>query len=281
MGALVVVLIAAAVGAAVGAWLARRGITADNALVGRQRAAYAVVLLVAAAAALVYWAADIPWLPVWVDLVFNHYGMDAGRAFAGFAFGLVVALEWPGRRVPRRLANLAGGGLLLGAGAGYMCYRAMPVAGALGRPALVQNVVMQTTAYTCVPAAIATLLRVTARDTAATESLAVAASRTTREGTSTLAEMRAMSALGLAPRYGRRLTADSLVAIGRPAVLHVDEPVLSITIRHAVALIGLDPVRREVRLGNPLHGPQTLRFDQLKGYWLGEAVFVTNAPLPR
>jgi hypothetical protein len=57
-----------------------------------------------------------------------------------------------------------------------------------------------------------------------------------------------------------------------PAVLHVDEPVLATTIRHAVALLAVDTAARTITVGNPLRGRKVKRFAELRGYWLGEAV---------
>ena len=104
----------------------------------------------------------------------------------------------------------------------------------------------------------------------------VALTRTTRGGTSTLGEIRAMRAAGLGARFATGLTLDSLVASGTFALLHVDEPAGGggTTIRHAIALLHIDPVARTLVVGNPLHGRQTKRFDEMEGYWLGEAVLV-------
>jgi hypothetical protein len=86
--------------------------------------------------------------------------------------------------------------------------------------------------------------------------------------------MKALRALGLRARFSSKLTVDSLVAHGGPAVLHVDEPVATGTIRHAVALLSVDGESGTATLGNPLTGRQVMRLDQLEGYWIGEAVLV-------
>jgi hypothetical protein len=265
-----------------GVWLGRRlargGITAENALVGRQLVAYAILGGIAALFALIYYAdrlSFIPWLPTGLLLYAEEAVWPLVQAMPSFAIGLLVALEWPGRRTVRRLRTMAAGCLVLLAAWGYLEWRSIPVTGLLGEAAIHDGVVMQTTAYTCAPATIATLARATGLDTGMTERAVVGIARTTREGTTTLAEIRAMRLLGMAPRFGRRLTPDSLVAIRRPALLHVDEPVGAATIRHAVALLGVDPRRRTVTLGNPLHGRQLKSFDELRGYWIGEAVFAT------
>lgn len=275
---------ALAIGALVGRRLAARGFTAENALKGRQHIAYLILLAIAAAFALLYYSSRlsfIAWLPTTVLLYGEESVWPLVTSMATFSLGLVVALEWPGRRDSKRLRTLAVGVGVLLLALGYLGWRSLPVTGILGEPRVHNGVVMQTTAYTCAAATIATLVRAVGLDTGMTELAVVAVARTTREGTTTLGEIRAMRALGLEPRLGRRLTPDSLVAIGPLALLHVDEPVGATTIRHAVALLGIDSARRTVTLGNPLHGRQLKGFDELKGFWLGEAVFVTAPRLPQ
>jgi len=274
---LVTAVIAIVAGVVTGAALARRGVTADNALVGRQRTAWAILLVVAAIGALVYWGQDAPWIPASVHLYAEAGISDGTRVLAGFALGLLLGLEWPGRREPRRRFNLAGGGAALALLFGYLLFRSLPVTGLLLPPAMDDGVVMQTTSYTCAPASIATLARATGVDTGMTERDVVELMGTTREGSTTSAEMRALRALGFHPVYRRGLTPESLAVLG-PAVLHVDEPVLATTIRHAVALLAVDTAARTVTIGNPLRGRQVRRLDQMRGYWIGEAVVLGAHP---
>ena len=227
-----VVALALAAGLFAGARLAARGITADNALLGRQRQAYAVLLLVAAAGAALYWGPKLRWMPTPLVLYGEAVIWDAARALAAFALGLLLGVEWRGRRERRRLMNLAGGGTILAVALGFLIYRSLPVTGLLLPSVVEDGVVMQTTSYTCAPASIATLARLTGRDTAMTERDAVRLTGTTREGTSARAELRALRALGFTPRYRRYLTPESLAVLG-PAVLHVNEPVLATKIGRA------------------------------------------------
>jgi hypothetical protein len=68
---------------------------------------------------------------------------------------------------------------------------------------------------------------------------------------------------------------DSLVALGSPAILHVDEPVANgTTINHAVALLGIDSATGTATVGNPLRGLQIVHFDELDVYWSGEAAII-------
>ena len=268
-------------GLVLGGWLGRRlagrGITADNALVGRQRLAYVVLLAAGGTAALLYFSPRIPLIPTLVALYADASVMHLARAVTAFALGLLALLEWPGRRDPKRRRNLLAGSAILAGMAGYLVWRAAPITGLLRDPWVLDGVVMQTTSYTCAPASIATLARMLTGDTTISERSVATLAGTTREGTNTLAEVRTMRLLGLGPLFARGLTPESLLARGTPALLHVDEPVGPTRIRHAVALLAVDAAARTVTVGNPLHGLQVKRLDELKGYWTGEAVLVTAA----
>ena len=67
-----------------------------------------------------------------------------------------------------------------------------------------------------------------------------------------------------------QLTPDSLVSYGRPALLHVREPMGGRTIRHAVALLGVDAEARTATVGYPLFGKQIKGWNELEGYRIGE-----------
>lgn len=261
-------------GAFVGRVLAARGVTAADALVGRQRLAYLILLFSALVALALYYSYRLWWLPSVVVLYGEVLLYPLVQVLASFAIGFIALLEWPGRRDRVRLRNLIGPVVLLTIGVGFLAYRSQPVINNLRPSFVVDGVVMQTTPYTCSSASIATLARVVFRDTTFSERRVAEVAGTTRAGTNTLLEIRAMRALGLDPRFGRRLTIDSLVAAGGFAVLHVNEPVLTGTIRHAVALLAVDTLARTVTLGNPLYGRQVKRFEDLDEYWYGEAVFV-------
>jgi hypothetical protein len=273
-------LLGLAAGALSGRRLAGRGVTAANALEGRQGLAWGILLAVAGGFALIYFRDSlslIAWLPAMPLLLLEESVWPAVTALGAFALGLLLTMEWPGRRDARRLRTMATGAVVILLALTYLGWRMLPIEGLVRGPLVESGVVMQTTSYTCAPATIATLVRHTGRDTTITELAVVTLARTTREGTSTLAEIRAMRILGLEPRFARRLTPESLVAVNRRALLHVNEPVGSATIRHAVALLEVDPAARTVVIGNPLHGRQVRPFAELRGYWTGEAVFVGAA----
>ncbi len=197
---------------------------------------------------------------------------------ASTGLGLVVFMEWPGRHDKSRLRSLIVSAVFLFFCLSFLSFWMMPVGRKLGPSAILDGVVLQTTPYTCAPASIATLTRHVLADSSATERSMVALTRTTRGGTSTLDEIRAMRAAGLGARFATGLTLNSLVASGSFALLHVDEPAGGTTIRHAIALLHVDPVAETVVVGNPLHGRQIKRFDEMEGYWLGEAVLVDRTP---
>jgi len=271
MRLILVVALALVAGILAGRTLARRGVTAANALTGRQAQAYAVFLGVAALGAILYWGPRLAWMPTWFALYSEAMVWDGARALAAVALGLLLGLEWGGRRDRARRRQLLGGSAVLILATAFLLYRSLPVTGILRPPAVLDGIVIQTTPYTCAPAAIATLARFTGLDSGMTERDAVRLAGTTREGSSARAELRALRALGLSPGFRRHLTADSLRFLG-PAILHVNEPVFSTTIRHAVALLAVDTAARTITVGNPLSGWQVKRFAELSGYWDGEAV---------
>ncbi len=265
-------------GGGIGRRLAARGITAENALKGRQVGAYLVLLAAGGATALLYYAPKIPGLPSTPILYAEAAVWPMVQGFAAMALGFLIGLEWSGRGERKRLVTMVGGAAVLALAVGFLFYRSLPLERALGAPRSVDGVVMQTTSYTCAPAAIATIVRVLRGDTTVTERTVVALAGTSRGGTTALAEIRAMRRLGLAPRFARRLSPESLVAAGRYALLHVNEPVVATTVRHAVALLAVDARNRTITIGNPLYGRQVKPWSELRDYWMGEAVFAGTGP---
>ena len=267
-----------AIGAFVGRSLAQRGITGATALEGRQGIALVVVFLAGVAGLLLYFRHKFPWLPTMPAVYAEAALVPTVLLVASTGLGLLVFMEWSGRHDKSRLRSLIVSAVFLFFCLGFLWFWMMPVDRKLGPSAILDGVVIQTTPYTCAPASIATLTRHVLGDNSATERTLVALTRTTRGGTSTLDEIRAMRAAGLGARFATGLTMDSLVASGSFALLHVDEPVAGTTIRHAIALLHIDPVAQTVVVGNPLHGRQIKRFDEMEGYWLGETVFVDRSP---
>ncbi|MDO8665296.1 MAG: hypothetical protein Q7J79_01690, partial [Gemmatimonadales bacterium] len=195
MSVVAVIVVALALGALLGHRLAARGLTAANALLGRQVLAYAILIAVGAAGFLLYRAPQLAWMPTVAAVYGELAALHGARALAAFALALLLILEWPGRRDLRRFRQLLGGGAVLALLAGYLAYRALPLRIRLDSW-VEDGVVMQTTAYTCAPASIATLVRWFGGDTAATEASVAYLAGTTREGTSTFHELRVMRRLG-------------------------------------------------------------------------------------
>jgi hypothetical protein len=268
-------LVGLLVGVLVGRGLSARGITAQNALEGRQAVAY-TVFFVAAVVGLGIYLKPASLQPPVVLSLYGEALLVPGMLFlACFGLSLLVVLEWPGRKDAVRRRSLLTGSILLLVCLAVLGFRAVPVTSILGESSILDGVVMQTTSYTCAPASVATIARFVLGDSFATERSMIPLTRTNRWGTTTLRELKAIRALGLGARFSNRLTVDSIIALGLPAVLHVDEPVATgTTIRHAVALLGVDTAASTVSVGNPLRGLQVVRVDELEDYWSGEAVLV-------
>jgi hypothetical protein len=154
-------------------------------------------------------------------------------------------------------------------------YQNLPITDLLESPRTLKGVVLQTTPYSCAAATIATLSRRVNPLAQTTELDVVKLAGTSRQGTNILSEIQAMEQLGLAPQYERNLTISDLVKRRQMAVLHVMEPVSEARIQHAIALLAIDPLKEKITVANPLSGIQEKRFDEMKDYWLEDAIFVT------
>jgi hypothetical protein len=269
-----IAIAALSLGALCGRRLARRGVTLTRLIDPHPLRGTIVLVMAVGVSVLLLFGDRMVWMPEPVLLYSEEYAWPALRLAGWVMLGLLPALEW--RNVKEgRAGRVVAGMLLLAIGVGHLGYVAQPVSNALHRTHERDGVVLQTTSYTCAPASIATLARLTRPGLILSEREVAEMLGTTREGTSTLAEIRVMDALGLRPRFARGLTVDSLVARAAPAVLHVDAPTRRGIRRHAIALLDVDPVRRTVTIGDPMRGRQVKRFEDLDRVWIGEAVFVT------
>ncbi|WP_052307520.1 hypothetical protein [Coleofasciculus chthonoplastes] len=218
------------------------------------------------------------FLPLIVRLYLGAYHKPIILALGCLTLGLVVSIELSEQRSRRQLR------LLLGVVVGMMLplviilYYTLPITGIASEALVIEGVVLQTTSHTCAPASIATLARLVGLDPNLSERDVVKLTHTTRKGTYSLSTIRAMEKLGLAPNYQWGLTIDDLIAVDQPAVLTVKEPVDGVIFNHAIALLSVDAKAQTVTVGNPLYGRQILTFDQMKGYWIGQAIFVTYPP---
>jgi hypothetical protein len=272
----IIAILALAIGTLAGRQLARRGVTLTRLVAPHPFRCALVLAALLAGATLLVFGDRLPWLPEPVLLYGEEYAWPALGVAGWVMLGLLPALEWRNVR-EGRAGRLLAATLALAIGVGHLAYLAQPVSDALHRTRERDGVVLQTTSYTCAPASIATLARFARPGLRVSEREVAEMLGTTREGTSTLAEIRAMDALGLRPRFARGLTVDSLIARGAPAVLHIEATTRRGVARHAIALLGVDARRRTVTIGDPMRGLQVQRFEDLDRVWIGEAVFVNVA----
>lgn len=279
--------LAFAVGGLFGSRLSAKGITSDNALEKYQK--HLVWLLIAIAPSLgILIALDklhlAPLLPrifppiflIYLAGYFNRFIVWLGC----FCLGLLVFLELSAKPPRQKVIQL-----LIAIGAisfalSILLFFLQSVRTIVAQPKIIDGVVMQTTPYTCAPASIATLGRYTKKYPNLTEKEVVKLTKTNRFGTTTLSEMRAMRKLDFNPQYRHNLTTDDLIALNKPALMHVKEKRRTgkgTRFSHAVAYLAIDPVKKLVLIGNPLYGMQIKTFEDLEEYWFGEAIIINSA----
>ena len=279
--------VAFALGGFLGNKLSARGITSDNALEKYQK--QLVWLLIAIAPALgILIALDklhlAPLLPrifppillIYLAGYFNQFIVWLGCFFLGLLVFLELTAKPPKQKVIQLLIAIGAISFALS----VLLFFLQPVRAIVARPKIINGVVMQTTPYTCAPASIATLGRYTKKYPNLTEKEVVELTKTNRFGTTTLSEIRAMAKLNLNPQYRHNLTTDDLVAIGKPALMHVKEKRRrgkGTRFSHAVAYLAIDPTKELILIGNPLYGMQIKTFDDLEEYWFGEVITVDRS----
>jgi hypothetical protein len=281
---IVAMLVASVGGLGVGRILAQRGLTAENALKRHQRQVYRIglpMLGVGTCLGIMLTAGrHSPWLPSWLLLYTGAYFWAVVLVLCSFCTSILVAVELPGWRDRFRLRQLLLFVLISGLGMTLLVYKNLPVSHLARSPRQVDGVVLQTTSYSCSAATIATLTRHLRHAVQPTERQVMELAGTTRQGTTTLGELRALRELGLEPDYQRGLTLDDLVERREVAVLHVIEPVPGARIQHAIALLAIDTERQLILVGNPLYGQQVKTFEEMMdSYWIGAAVFLQNTAL--
>jgi hypothetical protein len=271
-------------GGLLGKKLASQGINSDNALKKYQKTL--VVCLIAIALLLIgliiidkfNLITLLPKLfPVNFLLYLGAYYDKTIFLTGFFCLGFLVCLELNGKPSRQQIRQL-----LVAVGAitfalSVLLYFLQPVDRFLGKSLIINNVVIQTTEYTCAPSAIATLAHYTKISPQLTETEAVKLTRTTISGTNTLAEIRAMKQLGMNPQYQHNLTIKDLINFKKPALLHVKEKNRNnqgVRFSHAVALLGIDAQQELFMIGNPYYGLQIKTIDEMKDYWFGEAILI-------
>ncbi|NEQ37175.1 MAG: peptidase C39 bacteriocin processing [Okeania sp. SIO3I5] len=267
-------LVSIILGLYLGKKLGDRGITAENALVNHQRLTYIILIFLATVIStfLLSAKANSKLFPQIILLYSGEYTNDFVLGLGWFSVGFLLGLELPIQGDRQRLQKLILAVIIMTIPLAGLIHYSLPVTNLLGKPVVVEEVVLQTTNYTCAPASIATIARITNTFPNFSEQDAVILTGTNKFGTSTLAEMRALRRLGLAPHFRDSLKTIDLINLNLPALLHVKEPVNGRYIGHAVVLLQVDEVAQTVTIGNPLYGQQLKTFDQMQEYWTGEAV---------
>ena len=280
----VVCALALAVGGIVGKILADRGINSDNALKNYQKPIVWMLVAIAPCLGILIILDKLhlaPLLPkifppmflIYLAGYFNQFVVWSGC----FCLGLLIFLELLGKRSRQQLIQLAIAISAISFALSILLYFLQPVTALVKQANIINGIVMQTSPYTCAPASIATLGRYIKKYPNLTEKQVVKLTKTNRFGTTTLEEIRAMEKLDLNPQYRHNLTTDDLVAIDRPALMHVKEKRRrgkGVRFSHAVAYLAIDPVREIIIIGNPLYGMQVKTFKDLEEYWFGEVITV-------
>jgi hypothetical protein len=267
------------VGSYFGRYFAQKGITADNALHRYQKQVYvsgSIALgLIILFVLLMTSGRNSPWVPSFFLLYAAAYTWHGILVICGFCVGLMLLLEISAWKDVKRIQQLIIFLIISISAALLLIYQNLPITDLLESPRILNNIVLQTTPYSCAAATIATLARQVHPARQTTELDVVNLAGTSRQGTNILSEIQAMEQLGLTPKYERNLTIADLVARKQMAVLHVMEPVSGTRIQHAIALLEIDPFKEKITVANPLYGIQEKKFSDLKDYWLEDAIFVT------
>ncbi len=275
------------IGGSIGNRLAAQGITADINLEKHQGKILWVLIAIASIILSMYLLSILNLMhqvlfiiPTFIRLYIQAYSYKLILASGCLVLGLLVFLELSGKSSPRRMLQLSMAVVILTIPLTIFLHFCLPVTNSLDKPRVRDEVVvLQTTSYTCAPSSIATLARFIGKHRSLSERDVVKLTMTNRFGTSTLAEIRAMEKLGLNPKYKYGLTRQDLIKVDRPALLHVRLRMPGRVISHAVALLSVDSQQKVLTIADPLSGIQKMKFAQLKGYWLGEAVFVDKPNL--
>ncbi len=271
-------------GALFGKNLAVVGITSDNALKNYQKPLMWLLIAIAPFLGLLIMMDKFhlaPLLPrifpplflIYLAGYFNEIIIGLGCFF----LGLLVLLEMSGKRSRKKIFQL-----LVAVGAitfalSVLLFFLQPIKPLLDKPKIIKGIVLQTTEYTCAPSTIATLARYTQKHPNLTEEDAVELTKTNRFGTTTLAEIKAMKKLGLNPQYRHNLSINDLIALNKPALMHVKEKNKTkkgLRFSHAIALLSINPEKELLLIGNPLYGIQIRTFQDMDKYWFGEAILV-------
>jgi hypothetical protein len=271
-------------GALFGKKLAAVGITSDNALKNYQKPLIWILIAIAPLLGLLIMMDKFhltplltkvfpPLLLIYLAGYFNEIIIGLGCFF----LGLLVLLEMSGKRSREKVFQLLVAVGAIAFALSVLLFFLQPIKPLLDKPKIINGVVMQTTNFTCAPSTIATLARYTKKHPNLTEEDAVELTKTTRFGTTTLAEIKAMKKLGLNPQYRHNLSINDLISLNKPALMHVKEKNKTnkgVRFSHAISLLSINPEKELLLIGNPLYGIQIKTFRDMDEYWFGEAILV-------
>lgn len=275
-------------GAVLGKNLAAMGITSENALRNHQKSLTLILGAIAPSIGLLIILDKFhltPLLPrIFPSMLLIYLAGYFNEMIIGiscFCLGLLICLQLSGKRSRQKISQLLVAIAAIACSLSILFFYLQPVRALVGAPKIENGIIVwQTTPYTCAPASIATLGRYTKKHPELTELDVVKLTKTNRFGTTTLSEIRAMKQLGLNPKYMHNLTIEDLIAIDRPALLHVKEKNQTrqgVRFSHAVAFLVIDAEKELVVIGNPLYGMQIKTFRDLEQYWYGEAILVNES----
>ena len=157
-----------------------------------------------------------------------------------FFLGLLLLLELSGKRSRRKAAKALVAMGAIACSLSILLFFLRPVQAKQSK--IVNRIVMQTTLYTCAPASIATLSRYTNKHPQLTEQEAIGLTKTNYFGTTTLKEIKALKQLDLNPQYHHNLSINDLIALNKPALMHVKEKRKTgkgVRFSHAVAYLAI------------------------------------------
>ena len=271
-------------GAMLGKNLAAIGITSDNALQNCQKPLVWLLISVMPLLGILvildklHLASILPQIFPSVLLIYlAGYFNEIIVGMGCFFLGLLLLLESSRKRSQQKIVRLMLALSAISFALSILLFFLQPVQAMVAKPKIINGVVMQTTPYTCAPASIATLARVTKKYLAITEKDVVTLTKTNRFGTTTLKEIKAMAKLELNPEYRHNLTVENLISLNKPALLHVKEKRKKgkgVRFSHAVALLSINSQQGLILIANPLYGMQIKTFKEFGQYWFGEAILV-------
>jgi hypothetical protein len=216
------------------------------------------------------------FIPEIILLYLGHYTYYLIIVIAFFILGVLIFLEIFNKSTSQTKTQLFAGLFLISLLLSLILYKISPIIDKLKEPKIINNIVIQTTNFTCAPASIATLGRFTGKHPQSTEKEVTFLTNTNRLGTSTLAEIRALKKLGFNPEYRRNLTLNDLIKINKIGLLHVREKITFKLVNHAVALLSINKEKKVIQIANPLYGIQNKSYEEIKDYWYGEAIFISE-----